>query len=143
MKTIEQRKVEITVKRPNGEIEIIIHPKIDWMNDQIFAQMNKAMKDAGRGVCLKYRNIDAVIEMEERDYQGRCERCTEKLDTRKTYGQMEWTRFGGKKVKVMTHYCDSCRRVLAAVGQGEVTELQQRAVEVPSIERAFKGEGDE
>jgi hypothetical protein len=143
MKTIEPRKVEIKVERPNGELETIIHPKIDWMNDKIFAQMNKAMKNAGRGVCLNYRNIDAVVEMEESDYQGRCERCTEKLDTRKAYGQMEWTRFGGKKVRVMAHYCDSCRRVLAAVGQGEITELQQRAAEVPSIERAYKGEGEE
>ncbi len=139
MKIIEKRKVEITVKRPNGEIETMIHPKIEYMTDGIFRQMNKAMEKAGRGIVVSYKNIDSVIEMEDSDYQGQCERCSEKIDTRKAYGQKEWTRFGGKKVQVMTHYCDSCRRVLMAVGQGEYTAMEERASEVPSYEQAYKG----
>jgi len=31
MKTITPRKTEVTVKRPDGKIETIIHPKVDFM----------------------------------------------------------------------------------------------------------------
>ena len=30
MKTITPRKTEVTVKRPDGKIETIIHPKVDF-----------------------------------------------------------------------------------------------------------------
>lgn len=138
MKTISPRRVEVEVKRPNGEVEKIVHPNIVVMTKELFAQMNKAMKDAGRGVCLSYKNIEAVVEMEESDYQGRCERCGEKLDTRSAYSQKEWSRFGGKKIQVTTHYCTGCHKTLEAVGQGEVTDLEHRAAEVPSCEPTTK-----
>lgn len=142
MKTISPRKVEIEVKRTNGEVETIIHPKIDYMTDGIFAQMNKAMKDANRGFCLSYKNIDAVVEMEESDYKGRCERCGDSLDTRKAYKQKEWSFLGGKRVQVTACYCDSCRKLLTTIGAGEVTPMEERASEKPSYEPAYKEEAN-
>lgn len=50
MKTISPRKCEITVKRPNGVVETMIHPKVDYMNDAILKAANKAMTAAGRGL---------------------------------------------------------------------------------------------
>lgn len=140
MKTISPRKCEVTIKRPDGKIEIVIHPKIDYMTDGILKKANKAMAAAGKGQFVSYRNIDAVVEMEESDYQGRCERCGDKLDTRKAYSQLEWTRFGGKKVQVKSCYCDGCRRVLQQVGIGEQTAMEERAADVPSYEPTNKPE---
>lgn len=134
MKIIETRKAEVTIKRPTGIIETVTHPKIDWFNNQIFSQMKKAMADAGRGEVLSYRNIEAVVEMEESDYQKKCERCNAKIDTRKVYSQKEWTRFGGQKVQVTAYYCDSCHNILTSVGAGEITDMEHRSGYVPSYE---------
>ncbi|BDD88712.1 hypothetical protein [Desulfofustis limnaeus] len=138
MRVITPRKVEIKVRRPNGETETVIHPKIDYMTDGLFRQINQAMEKAGRGQMTSYRNIEAVVEMEDSDYQGRCERCGDSLDTRTAYNQKEWSRFGGKKVQVIAHYCDRCHKVLANVGLGEATELEQRASRVQSYEPTTK-----
>lgn len=138
MKIIEKKKVEIVVERPSGNVETIIHPQIDWFNDKIFREFNTAMKKAGRGVGLSYRNIDAVVEMEDSDYQGKCERCGSSLDTRKAYYQKEWSRFGGKKVQVVAHYCDKCSRVLQQVGIGEKSAIEERAASITSYEPANK-----
>jgi len=138
MKIIESRKAEVTIKRPDGKIETMKHPKIDFFNDILFGQMRKAMKDAGRGEVLSYRNIDAVIEMEESDYQQKCERCGEKIDTRKAYSQKEWSRFGSQKVRVTAYYCGSCRSLLTSIGAGEITDMEHRAGYVPSYEPTTK-----
>ena len=142
MKTIEPRKLEITIQRPTGEVETMIHPKIDYMTAGLLVQMNKAMAAANRGQVIKYKNIDAVVEMEESDYQGRCERCSDSLDTRKAYKQKEWSCFGGKRVQVTACYCDSCRKLLTTIGAGEVTPMEERATDKPSYEPAYKGEAD-
>jgi hypothetical protein len=134
MKVIVPRKAEVTVKRPDGTVETIVHPKIDYFTPALFDRFRQAMKDAGRGAALSYHNIDAVVEMEESDYQGRCERCGAKIDTRKAYSQKEWTRFGGQKVGVIAHYCDSCHNILTTVGAGEITDMEHRAGYVPSYE---------
>lgn len=138
MKTIESRKCEVTIKRPDGTIETIIHPKVDYMTDGMLKQANKAMAAAGKGQFINYRNIDAVVEMEDVDYQGPCERCGTKVDSRTAYSQLEWSRFGGKKVRVKAHYCESCRKVLQAVGMGEVSEMEDCAANVPSYEPTTK-----
>ncbi len=142
MKTIAPRKCEVTIKRPDGTVEICIHPKIDYMTDGIFKAANKAMATAGKGQFVSYRNIDAVIELEEADYQGPCERCGTKVDSRTAYSQLEWSRFGGKKVQVQAHYCESCRKVLQQVGIGEVTAMEDRAAEAPSYEPTHKPEAN-
>jgi Zn finger protein HypA/HybF involved in hydrogenase expression len=138
MKIISERKTEVTIRRPNGIVETMVHPKIDWFNDVIFSQMKKAMNDAGRGEVLGYRNIEAVIEMEESDYQQKCERCGNKIDTRKSYSQKEWSRFGTQKVQVTAFYCNSCKNILNTIGAGEITDMEHRAGYVPSYEPQTK-----
>jgi len=134
MKIISPSKVEITVRRPNGQIETAVSPKFERLNDILFAKMVKATKDAGRGECLSYRNIEAVVEMEDSDYQARCQRCGCGVDTRKASSQKEWSRFGGSKIRVDAFYCDSCHRLLAGIGAGEVSDLEHRAAHIPGAE---------
>ncbi len=47
-------KVTITIKRPNGEIEKVVHPTLKTINDSNFKVMKTAMKKAGKGDCLSY-----------------------------------------------------------------------------------------
>lgn len=138
MKTIAARKAEVTVKRPDGKIETITHPKVDYFTPAIFNQMKKAMAGAQRGEVISYRNIDAVVEMEESDYQGRCERCGTAIDTRKAYHQQERMSFGGGTVKVAAYYCDHCRQLLTEIGWGEYTLMQERASERPDNTPTYK-----
>jgi len=139
MKIIEPAKVEIQIRRPDGSIETV-YPKFVTINDQLFNQIRKANSDAGRGECLSYRNIDAVVEMEESDYFTRCNRCGQKVDTRKAYRQKEWERFGGSKIRVDAFYCDGCHRLLSGIGAGEVTDMEHRAGAVPSAEPYTKSD---
>jgi len=138
VKTIAPRKAEVTIRRPDGTVETIVHPKIDFFTDGILSQMRKAMKDAGRGEVLSYRNIDAVVEMEEADYKTKCTRCKTALDSRTAYGQKEWMRMGGSKIQVIAHYCEPCRSFLSSCGAGEITDLEHRAGYVPSYEPTHK-----
>lgn len=50
-------KIEITVKRPNGNIETTITEKFGSFNQAIWEKMITATKNAGRGECLSYREI--------------------------------------------------------------------------------------
>jgi Zn finger protein HypA/HybF involved in hydrogenase expression len=134
MEIIENRKVEVTVQRPDGKIETLIHPHINYMTDGIKDQMNQAMKAANRGQVVSYRNIEAVIEMEESDYQSKCTRCGKAIDTRNTYSQIE--NWQGKKV--ISHYCDGCKTLLTTIGQGEYTAMQDRAQVNPGYEQGNK-----
>ena len=77
------------------------------------------------------RNIEAVVEMEESDYQGRCERCGATIDTRKAYHQQERMSWGGKTISVTAYYCHDCRALLTQIGAGERTAMQDRATERP------------
>jgi len=134
MKIIENQKVEVVVRRPDGKLETLIHPKISYMTDGLLKQVNQAMKAANRGEIISYRNIDAVVEMEESDYMVKCERCGKTIDSRTSYSQKEWTRFSGQKVQVKAHYCESCKQVLQAVGKGEHTAMQDRAEQATGYE---------
>ena len=140
MKILQKAKAEITVRRPNGQIETAAHPKFETLNDVLFAKIVKATREAGRGECIGYRNIDAVVEMEESDYMSRCERCGKKVDTRKAYRQKEWARFGGSKIRVDSFYCEGCHRLLSSIGAGETTDLEHRAGHVPSVEPYTKSD---
>jgi len=132
MKIIEKRKVEITVKRSNGKIETMIHPKINYMTNGLLALANKAMADAGRGKITSFRNIEAFVEMEESDYQTRCTRCNSPLDTRTAKSQKEWMRTGGSAYLAIAYYCDSCHGLLSSIGAGEITDLEHRKNNIPS-----------
>lgn len=131
MKIIEARKVEVTIERPDGTIETAIHPKVDYFTDGLLRRANEAMAAAGRGKIISYRNIDAVVEMEDTDYVGHCDRCGAKIDTRTAYSQRERTHYCGKTVPVAAYYCDACHTVLSAVGKGEHTALEDRAADMP------------
>lgn len=54
--------VELTIRRPDGNIEVVRHPKFAAINDQIFAQLVSATKAAGRGDILSYANITKDVE---------------------------------------------------------------------------------
>jgi len=59
MKTTKMTdKLEVTVKRPNGEIEVVIHPTLTRLTDTMFEQCKKATKDAGKGDLLSYKTIE-------------------------------------------------------------------------------------
>ena len=64
-----------------------------------------------------------------------CDKCNAKVDPDTAYKQTEWSRFGGKKIKVTAYYCAACHAVLHAVGAGEYNALQARAGNVPSAEK--------
>lgn len=140
MRVISEAKCELTIKRTDGTVEVVIHPKIDRMNPQLWEHVKRANREAGRGECLSYRNIDAVIESEEEDYKEDCTRCHATVDTRTAYTQKEWTRFGGSKVQVNAYYCHTCHQILGGIGAGEHSELEDRAGHVPSREQAYKGD---
>jgi hypothetical protein len=55
-------KVEVTIERPNGKIEVITHPKVTYMTPQLFETMKKAMTAANKGKCLEYRNVSREID---------------------------------------------------------------------------------
>jgi Zn finger protein HypA/HybF involved in hydrogenase expression len=131
MRIIEARKSEITVQRPDGSIETLIHPNVDYFTDALLRQANQAMAAAGRGTILSYRNIEAVVEMEDSDYEGRCDRCGARIDTRTAYTQQERDYFAGKTVQVAAYYCDSCHTLLTAIGRGEHTPMEERTEERP------------
>lgn len=49
---------EITVKRPNGEIEIVTNDKFAVINDTLFGKMREATRNAGKGELLSYKYVD-------------------------------------------------------------------------------------
>lgn len=52
---------EVTIRRPNGEISTIRHPKITTMIPKLWEQMKEAMKMAGRGECISYKNVTKQV----------------------------------------------------------------------------------
>ena len=53
--------LEITVRRPNGTVETIVHPQWKQINDRDFAKLVAGTKAAGRGEVLSYRNVTKEI----------------------------------------------------------------------------------
>ncbi len=50
-------KSSITIKRPNGETEIVdTTAKFGWISDELFAAAKKATKAAGKGDMVSYKN---------------------------------------------------------------------------------------
>lgn len=54
--------LEITIRRPNGTVETVTHPKFKTITDKDFDAMKAAMKAAGRGECVSYRNVTKQVE---------------------------------------------------------------------------------
>lgn len=59
--------------------------------------------------------------------RGKCERCARVIDLSTAYHQPERVRWQGTVVTMETYYCEGCRSLLSMIGQGEYTELQDRA----------------
>lgn len=60
----------------------------------------------------------------------KCERCGKKIDGNTAYSQQE----SFQRMRVTAWYCDACRKLLAMIGQGEYTALQERADARPGYE---------
>jgi len=69
MKLIEKAKVELTVKRENGKIEKVVTDKFGEIDSKTFDKIKEQTAKAGRGEVLEYRNIPAVVEMEQSDIE--------------------------------------------------------------------------
>lgn len=55
-------KLTLTVKRPNGEIEKVVHPKLTFITEAQFKQIQKDTKAAGRGEVLSYEIEREVVD---------------------------------------------------------------------------------
>jgi len=47
-------KLTLTVKRPNGKVEQIVHPSLTFITEAQFKQIQRDTKAAGRGEVLSY-----------------------------------------------------------------------------------------
>jgi hypothetical protein len=56
---------EITVKRPNGEIEKVMNDKFAVINDTLFGKMKEATSAAGKGELLSYKYVDGRTDAEK------------------------------------------------------------------------------
>jgi len=63
----------------------------------------------------------------EEKMETQCERCGAVIERDTAYRQTEWTTWSGKRVKCSAYYCETCRHLLATIGEGEYTALQERA----------------
>jgi hypothetical protein len=61
----ETMKVEVTIRRPNGQIETITHPNISFMTAPMWEAMKKAMLAANKGECLSFQNIIPQLSKSE------------------------------------------------------------------------------
>ena len=117
MKVIEKEKCLVTVKKQDGTIEEVVHPKISYMTIPIWEAFRKVMKANGCE-AISYRNVEAVIELEEADHVTYCNRCGKKLDSRNAYSQ--------KEGRFLSHYCDKCVTLLSSIGRGEFSAMEER-----------------
>ena len=117
MKILEKEKCLVTVRRQDGTIEEVVHPKISYMTVSAWEAFRKAMKTNGCE-AISYRNVDAVVELEEADYLTYCARCGKKLDTRTAYSQ--------KEGRFLSYYCDKCVALLSSIERGEFSAMEER-----------------
>jgi ribosomal protein L37AE/L43A len=117
------RKVECTVRRPDGTLETIIHPVVKYMTTALLAKMNEAMKKANRGEVISYKNISDEIEL---THTHKCDRCGATVDST-AYSQTETAYLGSSRIKVTAYYCNHCEALLKGIGAGEVTAMQERS----------------
>lgn len=52
----------VTVRRPNGDVETIRHPKITTMTPKLWNEIKMAMVAANRGECLSYENVTKTVQ---------------------------------------------------------------------------------
>lgn len=71
------RKTTVTIKRPEGHIETVdVSDKFaQGLSDQMFQQVKKATKDAGRGECLSYKIEDTLDAETKSDIDAHEKKC--------------------------------------------------------------------
>ena len=57
------RFCEITIRRPNGQVETLCHPKVSQMTQAVWDQFCRAMATGGRGEGLSYENLSEEIPL--------------------------------------------------------------------------------
>ena len=57
------QQVELTVVRPNGKTEVIIHPTLKFITSVQFKQIQEGTKAANRGDISSYRNLRDGVEI--------------------------------------------------------------------------------
>ena len=75
--------VELTVIRPNGQVEVVTHPTLKVISASQFAQIKDSTKKAGRGDVTTYKNVKkevtSTIEMTDADKSYMASREIEKM----------------------------------------------------------------
>lgn len=65
MKTITEgkaTKLTLTVKRPNGQVEKVVHPTLKFITEAQFNQIQRDTAKAGRGEVLSYEIDREMID---------------------------------------------------------------------------------
>lgn len=57
---------EITVKRPNGEIEKVMNDKFAIIDDNLFKRMKDATSAAGKGELISYKYVGTRTDAEKK-----------------------------------------------------------------------------
>ena len=70
-----KRQCEVTVRRPDGTVETLVHPNIPVMTDTLWDQMVAAMREADRGECLSYVNETIETEGDRQRTEQRRKEC--------------------------------------------------------------------
>ena len=55
-------KLTLTVKRPSGKVERVVHPKLTFITEAQFKQIQRETKAAGRGEVLSYEIEREVVD---------------------------------------------------------------------------------
>jgi hypothetical protein len=70
--------VELTVKRPGGEIETVMHPTMKKITDDQFRQIQEGTAKAGRGEVLSYKNLTKTSTVNVDDVMTDADRAVQK-----------------------------------------------------------------
>jgi len=108
------------------EIEHVEHGRCYVKTLGTLAQLQDAVRRSGQALPGVVRmvaehavkapeQIEAERAAHLRD-NTRCERCGTKVDGNTAYSRQEWIRRSGQRIRVIAHYCESCRVVLQAWG---------------------------
>lgn len=103
-----KERCEITIRRPNGKVEVVVHPTIPRLNDVLFAKIKQANRSAGKGECISYRNV-CIADMPT---SVTCDRCGDTIAAAAGHDCfVTWD--NGTKVRYT--YCDKCHQLHVAL----------------------------
>jgi hypothetical protein len=97
------------------------------------ALREKPMAEIRKLIAEHSLRTEAEIAADREQYlreRIKCDRCGKKIDGNTAYSQQE----SYMRTRVTAFYCEPCRALLAGIGEGEYTALQERAFARPSYE---------